>query len=83
MGLCPASQASQLRALFASKEGDEEEKVQHVMALYDNIGLRPEVERAIDDQFRLAVDCLDSIAAAEHLKLPFRQLMETLSGRKK
>ena len=81
--LCPATQASQLRALFASKEGDEEEKVQRVMALYDNIGLRPEVERAIDDQFRLAVDCLDSIAAVERLKLPFRQLMETLSGRKK
>ena len=84
IGLCNEEQANELRALFAAKEGvDEEEKVRRVMAIYDAVGLRPKVEQAIADEFSLAKGDLDAIAAPEAGKLPLRELMATLDGRKK
>ena len=84
IGLCNAEQASELRLLFSVKEGvDEEEKVRRVMAIYDAVGLRPKVEQAIADEFSLAKGDLDAIAAPEAGKLPLRELMATLDGRKK
>ena len=62
---------------------DEEEKVRRVMALYDEVGLKGEVEKAIADEFQKAARTLDDIQADEPLKLPLRELMDTLNGRKK
>jgi geranylgeranyl diphosphate synthase type II len=77
-------QKQQLLALFASKDNmDEEEKVRRVMEIYNTIGLRKKVERSIADEFALAKKGLDDIHADETLKTPFRELMDTLNGRKK
>lgn len=79
-----AEQAAEIRRLFADKEtADEEEKVRQVMALYDAMGLRQAVEEGVEREFRAAQAQLDSIPADETLKLPFRQLMDSLKGRKK
>lgn len=82
--LCNAAQATELRALFADKACDDEEaKVQRALALYEAVGLRAEVEKAIADEFTLAQESLSAIHADEVLKTPLRELMETLVGRKK
>lgn len=78
------SQRKALTALFAAKTGiDEEEKVRRTMALYDAIGLRQRVEQEVDTEFQRARGYLDDIRVDEALKLPLRELMETLNGRKK
>jgi geranylgeranyl pyrophosphate synthase len=77
-------QQKELSQLFSSKDNmDEEEKVRRVMEIYNNIGLREKVERSIADEFALAKKSLDDIHADETLKTPFRELMDTLNGRKK
>ena len=78
------SQRNELLTLFAAKDNlDEEEKVRRVMALYERMNLKSAVEEAIEKEFRTAEQCLDTIPADEALKLPLRELMETLAGRKK
>ena len=62
---------------------DEEEKVRRVMALYDAMGLKAEVDRAIGAEFDAARLTLDSIGADETQKTPLREMMETLNNRKK
>lgn len=77
-------QQKELTQLFSSKDNmDEEEKVRRVMEIYNTIGLREKVERSIADEFALAKKSLDDIHADETLKTPFRELMDTLNGRKK
>ena len=77
-------QKKELLALFAAKDNmDEEEKVRRVMALYETMDLRKAVEDAIDKEFAAAEQNLDAIHADEALKSPFRELMESLQGRKK
>ena len=79
-----SSQRSELLALFATKDNmDEEEKVRRVMSLYEAMNLKSAVEEAIEKEFKAAGLCLDNIHADEALKLPLRELMETLAGRKK
>lgn len=78
------TQRKELTALFASKSGiDEEEKVRRTMAIYDAIGLRRKVEDEVATEFQRALKHLDDIRVDESLKLPLRELMETLNGRKK
>lgn len=77
-------QQKELSQLFSSKDNmDEEEKVRRVVEIYNTIGLREKVERSIADEFALAKKSLDDIHADETLKTPFRELMDTLNGRKK
>ena len=77
-------QRRELLAIFATKDNmDEEEKVSCVMKIYDAIGLRIVVERAINAEFLKAKQSLDDIIAPEELKTPLRELMATLDGRKK
>ena len=82
--LSSLGQQKELSQLFSSKDNmDEEEKVRRVMEIYNTIGLREKVERSIADEFALAKKSLDDIHADETLKTPFRELMDTLNGRKK
>lgn len=82
--LCDAAQAAELRALFSDKACDDEEaKVRRALAIYETVGLRAEVEKAIADEFTLAQESLSAIRVDEVLKTPLRELMETLVGRKK
>ena len=80
------SQRNELLALFAAKDNmDEEEKVRRVMALYERMNLKSAVEEAIGKEFKTAEEYLSFsyVHADEALKLPLRELMETLAGRKK
>ena len=82
--LCSSAQRTKLLSLFASKDKmDEEEKVKHVMEIYNTIGLKQAVEEAISNEFLSAKQMLDSIHADEVLKTPLREMLETLNGRKK
>ena len=82
--MCNAEQAAELKQLFADKAcADEEGKVRRAMKLYDTVGLRAEVEKAIGQEFALAQECLEAIQADEALKAPLGELVETLMGRKK
>ena len=77
-------QQQEIASLFNPQNHmDEEEKVRRVMALYEAIGLRDTVEKAIDTEFAQAKKSLDEIHAEEALKTPLRELMEALDGRKK
>ena len=81
---CTAEQKKELAALFSAKDNmDEDEKVRRVLELYNTIGLRDTLEKAIDEEFRKAKEKLDAINVAETLKKPLREMMETLNGRKK
>lgn len=77
-------QRDELLTIFAAKDNmDEEEKVQRVMAIYNAIDLRTAVEKSIEVEFLTAKKYLDDIQAPEERKIPLRELMETLNGRKK
>ena len=84
MKLGSAEQKKELAALFSAKDNmDEDKKVRRVLELYNTIGLRATLEKAIDEEFRKAKEKLDAINVAETLKKPLREMMETLNGRKK
>ncbi len=81
---CTPEQRKELTGIFAAKDNlDEEEKVRRVMDLYEAIGLKSHVEEAIGKEFKTAMQYLDAIHADESLKMPLRELMDTLAGRKK
>ena len=61
----------------------DDTRVVRVMDLYESIRLKPEIDKAIDAEFEKAAQCLDGIQAPEEGKNPFRELMESLNGRKK
>ena len=78
------AQRQELAELFSAKDNmDEEEKVKKVMELYNAIDLRQAVDKAIAGEFAAAKQHLDDIRAEESLKMPLRELMSTLDGRKK
>ena len=82
--LSAPDQATELLHLFAAKDNmDEEDKVRHVMALYDAVGLKTAVAKDIADEFGAAQTRLDSVGADESLKKPLRELLGTLADRKK
>ena len=82
--LCNDAQRDELRRLFSSAAGiDEEEKVLRVKKIYDAVGLHEQVELAIAERFARAKKTLDDLYADEAHKQPLRELMETLDGRKK
>lgn len=81
--MCDKQQGDKLGELFDNSDIDEDERVEHVMAIYDAICLKPEVDKAIAAEFDKAKACLDKIIADETLKTPLREMLETLNGRKK
>ena len=82
--LCNTEQRTEIEELFAAKDNmDEDQKVAKVMAIYNAVGLKTEIEKAIEAEFSVAQKALDDIGADEELKRPLRELMDTLNGRKK
>lgn len=81
--LADSARRDELAALFASAPADSGPKVERVLQIYSQLGIRQHVEKAIQDEFNLARQHLDSIRADDSRKLPLRQLMETLLSRKK
>lgn len=71
-----------LSHLFSTTD-DSEEKVTKTLEIYHRIGIKEEVEKAINEEFDLAQQHLDAIRVEDVQKLPLRQLMEALLGRKK
>lgn len=78
----PARQA-ELRNLFSSTPADSDAKVARVLAIYQQLNIRPQVETAIQHQFTLAQQHLDAVRVDDSRKTPLRQLMDTLLDRKK
>ena len=76
-------QHADLLTLFSSTPADSDAKVERVLAIYDRLGIRQQVETAIHSQFSLAQHHLNAIALPEPLKAPLQQLMDTLFDRKK
>jgi geranylgeranyl diphosphate synthase type II len=76
-------QQTDLIALFSDPDINEDDRVIRVMNLYNVIGLKPAIDKAINDEFLKATAALDDIHSDENLKKPLRELMETLNGRKK
>lgn len=76
-------QRQELNDIFADADIDLDEKVQRVVAIYDAVGLRQDVEQAIAAEFEKARQALDAIGVAEERKQPLRELLEMLFGRKK
>ena len=81
--MCDKQQGDKLGELFDNSDIDEDERVERVMAIYDAICLKSEVDKAIAAEFDKAKACLDKIIADETLKTPLREMLETLNGRKK
>ena len=79
----PQPLRDELTALFSSTPADTNPKVQRVLQIYSDLGIRSQVEQAIEQQFLQAASCLDQIQVPDHAKAPLRDLANTLSGRKK
>ena len=81
--LAPDNCRQELTHLFSSTPADSDEKVARVLQIYNTLGIRQEVEKAISLQFDQALLHLNAIKTEEKNKAPLRELMESLSDRKK
>ena len=81
--LADHQQQTELRTLFSSTPNDNDDKVSRVLAIYQQLGIQSCVEAAIQSQFALASQHLDSVRVTDTQKAPLRQLMDTLLNRKK
>lgn len=79
----PQPLRNELHDLFSSLPENSDEKVARVLQIYHQLGIRQQVETAIDDEFAQAKQHLDAVQVDEALKRPLRELTATLSGRKK
>ena len=82
--ICSSTQKEELVNLFAKNNNiDEEEKVKRVLAIYNSINLRDDVEAAIEKEYTLAIEHLDAISVPDAAKQPLLEMIGTLKGRKK
>ena len=81
--LATPDQRLALAKLYNDTSVDEDNRVTKVMAIYETICLKPEIDKAITKEFDLAAEALEGIQVPEDLKTPLRELMESLNGRKK
>lgn len=75
-------QQQALRDLFASPAQDES-KVQQVLAIYNQLNIRRDVEKTIEAEFSLAQKHLNAVTVSDDKKRPLKELMEMLLDRKK
>lgn len=75
-------QHRQLLSWIEVREYDPVQKVEAVTALYDAIGIRELCHEKIEDYFRSANACLDSVQVADERKTELRAFALSLMGRK-
>lgn len=75
-------QHRQLLSWIEAREYDPVQKVEAVTALYDAIGIRELCHEKIEDYFRSANACLDSVQVADERKTELRAFALSLMGRK-
>jgi len=75
-------QYMQLTEWLRREKYDPQEKIQAVTTLYDEIGVRPLAEAAINKYFEGALQSLDEVALPAERKQPLRALALSLLGRK-
>lgn len=83
--LANEAQKAELLSLFgaAGVECGEEEKVRRVLAVYDQVDVRRDVEKIIAQEDSAAIGFLEEIALPADRKKPLYEMMEMLKGRKK
>lgn len=75
-------QYRQLLFWIEAREYDPAQKVEAVKALYDAIGIRELCHEKIEEYFRSANACLDSVQVADERKTELRAFALSLMGRK-
>ena len=79
----PTALRNELKDLFDSKPANSDAKVERVLEIYSQLDVKSIVENAIQQQFTLAQQHLDTLHVSETDKLPLRQLTDSLFHRKK
>ena len=73
-----------LTALFSGKVAiNPQRKIDEVIAMYDDLRVKEEVERLMADYYRQAYAALDAVKVSEERKSHLRRYAELLSGREK
>lgn len=81
MELASKTDQEELKKLFTNFDGDAEEKVRRVLAIYSHINIQEEVEKAIEKEMNMAISELNAIKIDEERKRPLRELLNTMQGR--
>lgn len=82
--LASPEQKERLMALFSGEVSlHPQRKIDEVIALYDDLGVKAEVERLMADYYRQAYAALESVKLPEERKIHLRCYAEMLSGRNK
>lgn len=82
--LASPEQKERLVALFSGEvDLNPQRKIDEVIALYDLLQVKEEVERLMADYYRQAYVALDAVHMPEARKIHLRQYAEMLSGRNK
>jgi geranylgeranyl diphosphate synthase type II len=82
--LASPEQKERLTALFSGEvDINPQRKIDEVIALYDQLQVKEEVERLMADYFRQADRSLDAVKVPEERKTHLRRYAEMLSGRNK
>lgn len=77
-------QRDRLVSLFSGEVNiNPQRKVDEVIAIYDDLHVKEEVEGLMADYYRKAFKSLDSVRLPEERKAPLRQYADMLSGRNK
>lgn len=82
--LASPQQQARLKELFSGQHPVEsQKKIEEVVALYDALHVKEEVERRIAAYYLQAFTCLDAVKLPEDYKLHLRRYAELLIGREK
>ena len=82
--LSSPEQKERLTALYSGEVAiNPQRKVDEVIALYDELKVKEEVERLMDDYYRQAYAALNAVKVPEERKVHLRHYAEMLSGRDK
>ncbi len=82
--LASPEQKERLMALYSGEVAiNPQRKIDEVITLYDELHVKEEVERVMEDYFRQAYVALDAVKAPEEQKVHLRHYAEMLSGRDK
>lgn len=82
--LASGEQKKRLQALFSGEVAiNPQRKIDEVIAIYDELHVKEEVERLMEDYYRQANVALDAVRLPEECKIHLRRYAEMLSGRDK